>query len=157
MSGTMPVLLAGNGMKLKLPITFSQCMWALALMGLLIVGVAAGLEHLLHIPLLTKTFIGICITGAVIGAAIQFGILRIFLKCPICGLTGELTFGYQQGFPRPRPLFECPECKRLVNKSRLTFKLGQEEEGACPECGYEFKTGERVCPHCPKRRETIDK
>jgi hypothetical protein len=143
-------------MKLRLPITFSQFMWAMPLTGLLILGVGAGLELFLHVHIVLLTLVGLGIAGGVIGVVIQFGMLHLYLKCAVCGSFGKLTFGYQQGFSDARPLFDCPRCKRLVIKWRFGHMIGQEQEGVCPNCGYEFKTGEQVCPLCPKRSETTE-
>lgn len=138
-------------MKVTLSMTFSRSLWVMPLGAVGIICLGGGLGYLLHRPLLVNTFIGVCASGAVVGVVWGLGILRIFLKCPICGSTGELTYGYQRGYVDARHRFECPKCGPLVDRSRLGFGMdvGPEKVSVCPECGYEFKVGEESCPFCP--------
>lgn len=138
-------------MKLNIPITYKTFLWAILLFGITILAIAAGLEKYCQVHAFKPVLIGIGVLGGTLGAVIQFGIIKPFLKCPNCGSFGELSFGYQDGHAKARSLFDCPKCKRLVNKSRISVRVEKEKETVCPECGFEYTEGKTVCPYCSKK------
>ncbi len=112
-------------MDLKLPITFYQ-LWIVAPVAAVLTFGGTWMTGKMWGKVAFLPLIALCVAGALIGVLAQLKWLKILLRCPYCKLYGRLTFGYQNGFSEPRPLFECPACKKIVNRSYFWINLDKD-------------------------------
>jgi hypothetical protein len=138
-------------MRINMPISYKAFLWGAPVFTIAVLVFAMGIDRHFRVHAFGYVLFGLGILGALLGTVMHVGIVQLFLKCPICGSFGELSFGYQNGYTEARSLFDCPHCKRLVNKSSRLVSVEKENEAVCPDCGFEYAEGESICPYCSKK------
>jgi len=138
-------------MTIKIPVAFGSLVPHF-IAGAVVLLIAAGLHFIARVEFPLAIMIGIgtiSVCGALAGIAMYFNLASVFLKCPSCRSYGRVTFGNVEYFANARPILDCPNCGRLVNKSQWGgTRIEPEKETVCPTCGYEYKKRETSCPHC---------